>query len=52
MSRTSASLILVIAVVLVLAGVTVFALYIKGDVRASGRMGSGSFSIETTEKRK
>lgn len=52
MSGTIASFIVVIVVVLIFAAVTVFALYTKGNVRASGRIGSGSFSIETTEKRK
>jgi hypothetical protein len=37
---------------LLMAALTAFALYSKGSVRASGRIGEGSFEIETTEKQR
>ena len=52
MSGTTASVIVIVVVVVVCAAVTIYALHTKGNVRASGQIGSGSFSIDTTEKQK
>lgn len=50
MTAVAATTLLVALGMLLSAGVIGLALYIKGSVKASARIGRGSFDIETTEK--
>lgn len=52
MTATTASFIVALVAMVLLAGVIIVALHVKGNVRASGKIGAGSFTIETTEKQK
>ena len=41
-----------LAAMILFASVIIFALYVKGDVKAGGQFGKGSFFIETKERLK
>jgi hypothetical protein len=48
----TASVVVSIVGMVLLAVLVAYALHVKGNVRASGRVGAGSFNIETTEKQR
>lgn len=52
MTAVTATVIVSIVGMVLLAVLVAYALHVKGDVRASGRVGAGSFNIETTEKQR
>jgi hypothetical protein len=51
MSAVTASFVLGLVAIVLMATVLMFALRVKGTVKASARVGSGSFDIETRDKR-
>jgi hypothetical protein len=51
-SAVTASVIVIVMGMVLMAGLVAFAIYVKGTVRASGQIGQGAFQIETTEKRR
>jgi hypothetical protein len=48
----STTIIVCLVAMMLIAAVVTVALLLKGNVRAGGKIGPGSFFIETTEKRR
>lgn len=52
MSASTSATVVSLAALIVIATVIIIALYTKGNVKASGKVGANSFSIEASEKQK
>jgi hypothetical protein len=52
MTAATATFIVLLVCTVLFAALVAFALHTKGDVRATGRIGAGTFSIEASEKTK